>query len=154
MTASGTGTDEIASFRYRYSSTVRFGDIDVRNHMNNVAILRTLETARVEYLFEVGIGDPLSYELVVASLAVDFTSSARYRDELLCGVRTGRIGNSSLVLVQQLWRRDEPPVATAEVTLVHRTGDPRRPTRIPDAWREFIARWEPELVPGTEASAP
>lgn len=136
-------------YRHRLPATVRFCDLDLRGHLNNVALLQLMETARVEYFATIGLGPPTAYECVVASLTVDYLSPAGYGDDLLGGVRVDAVGRTSLTLSQRVWRRaDGVVIADAKVTLVAREGEPKRPSPVPQSWRDRIAAWEPHAVAG------
>ena len=57
---------------------LRFADVDANGHINNVAFLQLLESARVSYLREiVRVGLP-PFRLVVGRLEVDFKRQMFY----------------------------------------------------------------------------
>ncbi|MGH3666414.1 MAG: acyl-CoA thioesterase [Egibacteraceae bacterium] len=142
-----TPVDDRAAFRHRVTAPVRFGDLDAMGHLNNLALLGLLETGRVEYVVDLGLGTHSDLTYVLASLRVDFRSQAFFRDELVCGSRATRCGRTSMVLAQHVWRpADDTVVAEAESVIVALGPDAATPIVLPDAWRRRIRAWEPEPV--------
>ncbi|TMU98478.1 acyl-CoA thioesterase [Streptomyces sp. DASNCL29] len=70
--------------RYSYECPLRWFDMDVYGHVNNVTILRYLEEARVALLFRAAAEageDGLASGLVVARHEVDYLKPLEYRAE-------------------------------------------------------------------------
>lgn len=129
--------------RHRVPLVVRFSDLDPLGHLNNVAVVRMLETGRVEFAHETGmVADPTAPSFVLAALHLDFRAQGFHRDELVIGTGVTRIGRTSLTLTQQLWRSaDGGTIARGEAVLVVLGDDRRSPAPVPDDWRDRLAAW-------------
>jgi acyl-CoA thioester hydrolase len=147
--------DAHGGFRHRVEASVRFGDLDAMGHLNNLALMRMLETGRIDYMVDLGLGTHTELTYVLASLDVDFRAQSHFRDQLLCGSRVSRIKRSSMVLAQRVWRpADDTVVAEAESVIVALGSDGATPVAIPPAWRRRIRDWEPEPVEQQESVSP
>ena len=133
--------DDAEHFGHRVSAKVRFGDLDAMGHLNNVALLRILETSRVDYMVDLGLAahDELTY--VLAHLDVDFRAQAFFGEELVCGTRVGRVGRTSITMEQRIWGPGRT-VAEARSVLVSLGPDAVTPSPVPAPWRERIGQWE------------
>jgi acyl-CoA thioester hydrolase len=112
-----TGTD--------FAVQVRWSDADELGHVNHARYLTYFEDARMAVAYaspSAGVGgaaDRGGY--VAARVAVDYRRQVRFRPGLMLTVRTGlgRLGNSSLTLLQKLYLPGEDqPVAECECVLV------------------------------------
>jgi acyl-CoA thioester hydrolase len=105
-------------FPHRTFETIRFGDLDRQNHVNNAVFSTFLESGRVIILYgpEYGLIVPDS-SFVLARIAIDFVSEMHWPGEVEIGTAVSRVGNSSLGLDQALFVEGRC-VATAEATLV------------------------------------
>lgn len=140
--------------RHRTEVAVGFADLDVMGHLNNVALLRYLEGARVNYLVDLGLSEVAELGPVLASLQVQFHAQAYFRDRLTCGTATTSIGTSSFVLRQVLWRESpEDVVADATSALVVLTDDQTKPKPVPASWRRAIRMYEGPVIGLGPASA-
>jgi acyl-CoA thioesterase FadM len=50
------------SWAYTHTERIRFGDLDAMRHLNNVVFLRYFETARINYLNSMRVGERLLAE--------------------------------------------------------------------------------------------
>ncbi len=104
----------------------RFGDLDIRGHINNVAIARYMEDARVAFQWEtVGaeIYDAASpVRVVVAQLTAHFVSEGFFPTPIEAGVGIGRLGNSSYLLCCALFQ-EERCVAVQDTSMVYMGAD-------------------------------
>ncbi|MGK0389851.1 MAG: acyl-CoA thioester hydrolase [Maribacter sp.] len=82
--------------------TVRWGDMDAFDHVNNTVYFRYFETARIDYFLKVkwgwieqkesdGIGP------ILANTSCQFIQPVRHPHQLKIGVRGKKLGNSSLI---------------------------------------------------------
>lgn len=133
-------------FVHQITSQVRFGDLDAMGHLNNCALLQVLESARVEYMVNLGLAGPAELTYVLAHLDVDFRAQAFFGETLHCGSRTTRLGVTSFVLEQEVWRSDVT-VAEARSVMVALGPDAVSPQPVPEPWRCRIAGWE-RVAPG------
>lgn len=135
-------TVDEALYRHRFSSEVVFGDLDAMGHMNNLALLRLLETGRVGYMVDTGLAgyDELTY--VLARLETDFRSQGQFGDRLTCGTRIAGMGRTSFTMEQAIWRDDGTVLVRGRSVLVALSPDRATPMSVPDRWRRVIADWE------------
>ena len=121
------------------SVKVRFYELDSYDHVNHTNYFSYFETARIEYLAEMGWGlDYLKrqgFQFVVVEIAARFQAAARYGQELTIRTWIVEAGRVRSTWNQIMFRGDEV-VAQIEVTaaLTDLNG---RPRRIP---REFVDR--------------
>jgi acyl-CoA thioester hydrolase len=105
-------------FPHRTVETIRFGDLDRQNHVNNAVFSTFLESGRVIILYEPEYGLIVpGTSFVLARIAIDFVREMHWPGEVEIGTAVSRVGKSSLGLDQALFV-DGRCVATAEVTLV------------------------------------
>jgi acyl-CoA thioester hydrolase len=130
-------------FPHRTVETIRFGDLDRQNHVNNAVFSTFLESGRVIILYgpEYGLIVPDS-SFVLAQITIHFLGEMHWPGEVEIGTAVARVGNSSLILDQALFV-DGVCVATADNTLVLVDKATRKP-------RSF----SPEHAARIRASAP
>lgn len=122
-----------------YPVHVRFSDVDVYGHVNNVKYFEYFQEARIHLMFAGGreLGDGL--HLVVAQTDVDYRRPILFRAEPYdCRTWVSRIGSTSVVFESVVRDRDEV-LARAKVVGVcidSRTG---RPAAVPDELRALVA---------------
>ena len=135
-------------YRHQFSSRVTFGDLDAMGHMNNLALLRLLETGRVGYMVDTGMArhDELTY--VLARLETDFRAQGLFGDHLTCGTRITRLGRTSFTMDQRIWRDDGAVLVGSTSILVALGPDKATPIPVPDRWRAAIQDWERNLLDG------
>ena len=135
-------------FRYETELEVRSYELDSFGHANHTVLLNYLEHARFQALEEGGftyqtLADR-GWGVYVVRIEVDYLKEARLGDRLV--VRTGaeRPRRSSMVLVQEVVRREnrDEVVARARVTAVW-VGEQRRPIRVPAEVQAAVG-WGPE----------
>jgi acyl-CoA thioester hydrolase len=130
-------------FPHRTVETIRFGDLDRQNHVNNAVFATHFESGRVIILYgeEYGLIMP-GANFVLARLVIDFLGEMHWPGEVEIGTAISRVGNSSIDLFQALFVKGAC-VATAENTLVMVDKATRKP-------RPFA----PEHAARIRASAP
>ncbi|OOR93200.1 thioesterase [Moraxella caviae] len=78
---------------------VTWGDMDPFNHLNNVAYYRYAESARISYLRAMGaIQTRTDISTILAASSCQYKRPVVYPDTLLIGVRTKKLGTTSVVL--------------------------------------------------------
>lgn len=130
------------AYRHTFATEVVFGDLDAMGHMNNLAMLRLLETGRVGYMVDTGLAgyDELSYVLV--RLEVDFRNQGRYGDRVTCGTRITGFGRTSFRMEQSVWRNDGAVLLNGVSVLVTLGPKEATPIPVPERWRRAIQQWE------------
>jgi acyl-CoA thioester hydrolase len=126
---------------FRLTDEVRFGDLDAMGHLNNVAFLTFLESARVAYAiaadpgYAPGQGGDLGF--VVAEVKIAYRSPGHYGDLIETRIRPTNIGRSSFRADFQM-RVGERLLADGHSVLVAISAAAGRPTEIPPALRERL----------------
>ena len=110
----------LAAYPWTREDEPRFGDMDALRHLNNVAIARIYEDARVRFTDACGFRAALErgHGLLVAEVSIQYLGEGHYPDPLAIGCGIGRIGTSSFVIAQGLFQNDVC-IGAAETTLVH-----------------------------------
>jgi acyl-CoA thioester hydrolase len=106
---SDTGKPVRADFQFWWSETVRWGDMDAMNHVNNIVYLQYLESARVGYFETRGWNTrdlgPTAQGPVVVSQTFNYRRQLHYPSALDIGVACPEIRNRSFVLTYAIFRR-------------------------------------------------
>lgn len=88
-------------FSHFFEMAVRWGDLDALGHVNNVQLIRYLESGRVAYCSEV-LGIHFTKQLkagwILAELQVTFLNQLRYPATIQVATRITAMGNSSAQL--------------------------------------------------------
>lgn len=113
---------------------VRFYELDPYNHVNHTNYLAYFETARVEYLTDVGYGMDVmkerGFQIVVVELHARFLAAAGLRDVLIVTTSVLEIGRVTSTWSQEMTRGDQT-IATLEVKAAF-TDLSGRPRRVPE----------------------
>jgi acyl-CoA thioester hydrolase len=117
----------------------RFADLDVNQHLNNVALVGLLEEGRVRFHRASGYHAALEgMTSMVASIAVEFIGQSYFPDPLEMRVAPRHLGNTSYSLHQLVTQRGRL-VAYARTVLV--CVGPQGPVSLPTAFRESVQPW-------------
>lgn len=134
-----------SEFRHFIELPVRWGDQDALGHVNNVQIVRYLESGRVAYL-ETVFGLPVRADgegVILADLQCAFRRQLEYPATIEVGTRIVRLGRTSFDVHAAIWRRgDEAPAATSRGVVVWFDFSAQRPAPLPGALRERVRHWE------------
>ena len=119
---------------------MRFSDVDVYGHVNNVKYFEYFQEARIQLMVAQGreLGD--GYHLVVAQTDVDYRRPILFRPEPYdCRTWVSRIGSTSVVFESVVLdgESDGQVLARARVVGVCLDNETGRPAPVPDAFREF-----------------
>lgn len=142
------------AFRHSTPIEIRYADIDMMRHVNNVTYFTYLEQARVAYAREVmgwdGQWDTLN--IIVANHQFDYLLPVFLFDKIEVRTRTLRMGTKSMVLEYVVVRTQPDGTlqlcgkgSTALVAYDMATG---QSMAIPASWRQAISSYEPQLPEG------
>jgi acyl-CoA thioester hydrolase len=136
----------LANYPVQIDIPPRFGDLDALRHLNNVAIARIYEDARVRFLNECGGRDAFApkHRFVMAELTVQYLAEGGYPEVLTAGSGVARLGGSSLVVAQGLFQGGRC-IGTSESVLVYVDRTDGRAKPLPEAARAVFGRW---MLPG------
>lgn len=139
--------DNINEYPFHCATAVqlRFNDLDTLGHVNNSVYFQLFDLGKTDYFNRVN-GAPLDWQRVTIMLVnvnCDFVEQTRFDEPLEVVTRMDSIGNSSLTLLQLLRNSDTGAVkCVCRSVSVHLDLDSAMPARVPDRWREAIARFE------------
>jgi YbgC/YbaW family acyl-CoA thioester hydrolase len=135
-----------ADFRYLERLRVRWAEVDMQKIVFNGHYLMYFDTAVAGYWRALALPydetmEALAGDLFVRKATLEYEGSARYDDLCDVGIRTARIGNSSMLLECALFRGDERLV---HGELVYVFADPATRTSrpVPAALREVLLGFE------------
>lgn len=125
---------------------LRFRDLDLLGHVNNVTLAGWLEDGRVAMELPI---QPISASyagpvVVLADLHIQYLDEILMGAEVQVGTRVQRIGTSSVTIGQAVFA-DGRPAAIAEVVEVLIDHESRQPMPWPEDFRRLFERY---LAPG------
>jgi acyl-CoA thioester hydrolase len=117
-----------ASYKFWVTEHIRFADLDLLGHVNNVAFTVYAESCRAEFMRQTGFWIPgAPRQNVIVRIELDYRRELLYPGEVKVGLRVLRIGNSSFTLVQGLFS-GEHCVATAQAVIARMDAATRKST--------------------------
>jgi acyl-CoA thioester hydrolase len=93
---------------FTYDVPLRWSDIDVFRHLNNVVYFRLMEEARVQLFNGPGIIREAGKMMVLAHASCDFVKPMHYPATIRLILTLVRMGNSSIDFTVTLARSDDP----------------------------------------------
>lgn len=136
--------------RFVYPCPLRWSDVDLFRHVNNVAYLRFLEEGRIAWLYRRGEFDRVAEEgVLVVRHEIDYRRQLQWRPEPLpIEMWVSRIGNGSFAVSSEMVDTDDQGARTvyAQATTVLATVNLAggHPTRVSPEFRAFLARYTDE----------
>lgn len=127
-----------ASYRFWVTEHIRFADLDLLGHVNNVAFTIYAESCRAAFMHQTGFWIPSApRQNVIVRLELDYRRELHYPGELRVGLRVQKIGTSSFTLSQALFS-GEHCVATAVVVIVRMDAKTRKAIPLNDEERASL----------------
>jgi len=132
----------IADYPFVRIYPTRWNDNDMFGHVNNTIYYSAMDNAATYWFREEAGLDPFASEwiAVLVSSSCRFVESAVWPDVIEVGMRSKRLGNTSLSWEFGLFRQsDGALLATGEFAhvIIDREGD-RRPRPLPESLRELV----------------
>ena len=122
-----------------YHVHVRFSDVDVYGHVNNVKYFEYFQEARIQLMVSQGRELGAGYHLVVAQTDVDYRRPILFRAEPYdCRTWVSRIGGTSVVF-ESVVRDGDEVLARAKVVGVCIDNESGRPAPVPEEFRAFVS---------------
>lgn len=121
---------------------IRFSDLDVLGHVNNVAYMVYFETGRVAFLEQLGTPPRDRADgpvFVLAHIAADYIEELYYPGSVEIGTTLRHVGTSSFHLGHGIFAAGECR-ATATSVIVQVQGRPLRAMPLDDDQRDLLAR--------------
>lgn len=133
-------------YRFYFPVQVRWMDLDTQWHVNNARFLSFFESARLEYLVNLGLFDNRSFhdlKLIVADVHIAYKAPIDLGQNIRVGVRVTRIGNKSMVFDEVIEDVDTGKVlASSDIIMVTYEYRTRTAIPVPDDWRKAISTFE------------
>ncbi|NQD95168.1 acyl-CoA thioesterase [Pseudomonas sp. CrR25] len=123
----------------------RFSETDMRGHISNTVVPVWLADGRAA-LFREKLGSQIP--TMIVNLNVDFRRELHWGSMVTVRTAVERIGNSSIIFIQELWQNDQACVQ-ARTTVIAVDIETRKSMRVPDEERTLLA---PYLVSAQHAS--
>jgi acyl-CoA thioester hydrolase len=142
--SSGEGRAMISDYRLLWTFHVPWSDVDLLQHVNNVAYIRWIETIRCEYFTRV-TGESIDGErgMILAHLDFTYQQQLRYREQVTVGCKVSRVGNKSFDMSHEVWSRDHDyRVAHGHTVLVAYDFKHMHSIVVPEEWRSAFAVFE------------
>lgn len=99
-----------AIYPHKIEITTRFGDMDIARHLNNVAIARFYEDARVRFNWEVlgvanaDVGASTAFRPLIAHVAIAYLREGNFPDPILAATGVRELGRTSFVIASALFQ--------------------------------------------------
>lgn len=129
------------AYRHFTAITTRWHDNDVYGHVNNVVYYAWFDTAVNAWLIEVGLldienGNPIG---LVVETGCRYAASVQFPQAVEVGLRVAKLGSSSVTYQLGIFVDGaSEPAAEGQFTHVYVDRETRRPTPLPEAWREIL----------------
>lgn len=127
--------------------TTRWNDNDIYGHVNNMVYQGYIDTAVNRFLVHHGRLDIVRSPVigVVAESMCRYRAPIAYPEQVTIGIRTGKLGRSSVRYEVGVFREDDVEVAAwGHFVHVFVERATMRPVSIPDGVRSALARLMPE----------
>jgi acyl-CoA thioester hydrolase len=131
---------------------VRWADMDLLGHVNNIKYLQYFETGRIAYMERAGLGPPgpawRDHGFIVASLDCLYRAPLTYPDTVSVGARVSAMGNDTMVVEHAAFSEKLGKVAAqGDALLVSYDYASRKRMPIPRAFREAVLALEGKELP-------
>ena len=119
-------------FPHWTSDTIRYGDLDRQNHVNNAVFSTYMETGRVMVLRDPDCGLLVpNTEFSLVRAVIDFRGEVRWPGTVDIGTAIARLGTASLTFAQAVFVGDDCK-ASGQMTVVLVDADTRRARPFPE----------------------
>ena len=115
---------------------VRSTEIDVNGHVNNAKYLEYLEWGREEWYETAGLHyevlDRIGVQTVTVNININYRKECKQGDKLSVKTRPEKLGRTSYVLKQEIYKETGELCADALVTCVTMDNHSRKGIQVPD----------------------
>lgn len=134
----GLPATDPAAYPFWSEERIRFADLDLLGHVNNVAFMVYAESGRVEFLRHTGLWQPgVPRNNVVARIELDYRRELGYPGLVRMGLRVLKVGTRSFTLGQGFFS-GEVCAATVVATLVRFDSQARQTVMLDEAERQLL----------------
>ncbi len=107
-----------ANYSFKITIPTRYVDINVGNHVSNIAIIQMFEDARARYFKKIGVEIVFDgFVIMIASNTIDYFAETHWPHDLEIYCKIENIGNSSFK-VRQLAIQNGKVMASCLLTMV------------------------------------
>lgn len=127
---------------------IDWSEIDLFGHVNNLAILKYIQAARVKYLESIGLmkmQSNVKLGPILASVSCQFSKPLFYPGEVFVHSHVDRIKNTSFVLKHIVYNDGQEVAAEAQDIIVFFDFVNNIKLKIPDKIREKIEAFKNEM---------
>ena len=120
---------------------VRFADVDILGHINNVNLQHYYDLGKNDFFHEVLGMDtlPTRQSVITAATDTSYLAQTRMGENIYVETSVEKIGNKSLVLFQRIINRDTGEVkAESRSTMVAFDFEGQTSIPVPDEWRKAV----------------
>lgn len=130
-------------FRHQFPITIRWGDMDAYQHVNNTLFFRYLESARFAYFeqYVLPLIDGKIPMIVLAEMQCKFEAEIVYPAELVVKSKISRLGRSSFDVYAEIWNAGKR-CAQSTAVMVWLNPESKRPEAVPEIVAQAIRTLE------------
>ncbi|WP_165680291.1 acyl-CoA thioesterase [Metapseudomonas otitidis] len=134
------------AFTFFHPLRVRWAEVDPQGIVFNGHYLTYADVAITEYFRVLGVRYPQDLiadggDFFAVRTLLEYLSPARFDDDLTLGIRTRRLGGSSLTFALGIWRGEEE-LTSGEIVYVHADATTRASRSLPAWLREKVRDFE------------
>jgi acyl-CoA thioester hydrolase len=134
---------------------VRWADMDLLGHVNNIIYLQYFETGRIAYMERAGLGPPgpawRDHGFIVASVDCRYKTPLTYPDTVSVGARVSSMGDDRIVIQHAAFSQKLGKVAAeGDALLVSYDYASRQRMPIPPGFRAAILSLEGKELPSPQ----
>jgi acyl-CoA thioester hydrolase len=128
-------------YKFWVKEHVRYADLEVQRHVNNMVIGVYFQSARIAMLSDLGImwGTP-EHAIVIARTTNNFYKEISYPKDLDCGAAVTRLGNTSFNMMFGVFSGDDC-YASQEAIAIYWNPVTKEKRPLDDAVREKLSRY-------------
>lgn len=137
---------ELSQFAFFHALRVRWAEVDPQSIVFNGHYLTYADVAITEYFRAMGVIYPADLvqdggDFFAIRTLLEYRAPAHFDDQLQIGIRSARLGRSSLTFALGIWR-DGELLTSGEIVYVHADGATRSSAPLPQWLREKIVSFE------------
>lgn len=137
---------DASQFTFIHTLRVRWAEVDPQSIVFNGHYLTYADVAITEYFRALGVAYPADLaqdggDFFAIRALLEYRSPARFDDLLQVGIRSERLGRSSLTFSLGIWR-DSELLTSGEIVYVHANGATRSSAPLPQWLKEKIVSFE------------
>lgn len=128
------------AFTFSIAIDIRFSEVDMFGHMNNVASFAYFEEARIKYMMHLGIFTDLSADQVpvVGDLQCDYHKQVYFGETLTLFVKVNSVGNSSMDIHYMGVKPNREIAITGRGVIINMDKSTGRSAPIPEQYKQRI----------------